>query len=205
MTKTKPPCSSTHEPTDFAHFEAITENRRPWGDAMPGLILGECSECKTSISYPEDSSATIDRPEMAARIERLERGYEDLRRPNCFEGRPRVSPDAADLIDVFQRRALAHAPQDLSSAKLQLWADIPPDLQDRLAAWISDRTYPGPVVSAVLGRDLITLTYVSPGALSVEEEVAIVRWLELAAPSECWGSHEAVVSWLAGKPTAEVA
>ena len=45
----------THEPLDYQHFESMTTNRRPWGDTMPGLVLGECVQCRSSITYPGPS------------------------------------------------------------------------------------------------------------------------------------------------------
>lgn len=55
---------STHEPEDYAHFKRMTTDRVPWDDIGPGMMLGKCRNCKSSISYPKGPSFSEPGPEF---------------------------------------------------------------------------------------------------------------------------------------------
>jgi hypothetical protein len=85
MTNENTFCQNGHQPEDYSHFERMTINRRPWGDLGPGMMLGECLHCCSSISYPKGPSETS-------------------AKPICFEPRPGLDLSVRRELERIQAR-----------------------------------------------------------------------------------------------------
>lgn len=71
------------------------------------------------------------------------------------------------------------------------YSELPESLREPMRAWIEDGTLP---TDEAL---VLVLIYAPSSALIVPDHLVInvMDWLEEFAPSECWGSREAVDEW----------
>lgn len=91
--------------------------------------------------------------------------------------------------------------EKLKDDREERWADaaatanVPVDLADSLAAYVSRHLPPGAFLAAVLSNDLReAVLRADPRSMAAMKQ--IVNWVVWEVPSGAWGSREKVAAWI---------
>jgi len=105
--------------------------------------------------------------------------------PACFEPRPVLKHETVAELERIQSVA-------------RLFDSMPLAAQGALNRYIKKRIHPGSGLHALLRQDLTEFDMLADEATK-QALVAMTAWLYEVAPSESWGSVEAVEAWLSGE------
>jgi len=72
--------------------------------------------------------------------------------------------------------------------------DVPAHTREALERWINEGLMPGAFVRSVLENDLVGAT-MRADVENAPRLASIVQYLNMEAPSPCWGSREKVLAW----------
>ena len=75
------------------------------------------------------------------------------------------------------------------------YSKLPAHDQDGMRRYIEDRIAPGGFLTAVITNNLKE-AFLRADQLNLAEMRMIVEWFYWVMPSDCWGSEEAMKTWL---------